>query len=64
MTTEPLAAAANRFGAGTRIVVKIGSALVVDPAEAAPRTAWLLAFAGLFRMARLMAPLKLGSVLQ
>src|SRR5262249_5042150 len=29
------------LASGQRLVVKIGSALVVDPAEAAPRTRWL-----------------------
>ena len=33
------------IGAATRIVIKIGSALVVDAAEAAPRTAWLAGIA-------------------
>ena len=29
------------IGSARRLVVKIGSALVVDPAKAAPRVAWL-----------------------
>lgn len=37
--------AAPRIAAARRIVVKIGSALLVDPAAAAPRAAWLASIA-------------------
>lgn len=41
MAAEPAEAGVPRFGRARRLVVKIGSALVVDAEAASPRTAWL-----------------------
>ena len=42
---QPAASSRERLAAARRIVVKIGSALVVDPGTAAPRTDWLASVA-------------------